>query len=89
MLHPGDHAMLLLNTAEGALNSLDFEVVGIFQSFSKDYDARAVRIPLDAAHELLDTHGANSLVVSLKHTKDTHLVADALRRQLTGSSSRS
>ncbi len=82
MLHPGDHAMLLLNTAEGALNSLDFEVVGIFQSFSKDYDARAVRIPLDAAHELLDTHGANSLVVSLKHTKDTHLVADALRRQL-------
>lgn len=82
MLRPGDHATLLINTAEGALNSLEFEVVGIFQSFSKDYDARAVRIPLDAAHELLGTQGVNSLVVSLKHTEDTQLVADALTHQL-------
>ena len=82
MLRAGDHATLLLNTADGALNSLEFEVVGISQSFSKDYDARAVRIPLDAAHELLGTQGVNSLVVSLKHTEDTRLVADALARQL-------
>lgn len=82
MLRKGDHATLLLNTAGGALNSLEFEVVGIFQSFSKDYDARAVRISLDAAHELLGTQGVNSLVVSLKHTKDTRLVAETLARQL-------
>lgn len=83
-LHTGDHVTLLLNTAEGALNSLEFEVVGIFQSFSKDYDARAVKISLDAAHELLGTQGVNSLVVSLKRTEDTRLVADALVRQLDG-----
>ena len=81
-LRTGDRATLLLNTAEGALNSLEFEVVGTFQSFSKDYDARAVRIPLAAAHELLGTQGVNSLVVSLKRTEDTRQVADALARQL-------
>jgi putative ABC transport system permease protein len=40
-------------TAEGALNSLEFEVVGTFQSLSADFDSRAVRITLAAAHELL------------------------------------
>jgi putative ABC transport system permease protein len=81
-LRVGDSATLLLNTPEGALNSLEFEVVGTFQSFSKDYDARAVRIPLAAAHELLGTNGVNSLVVSLKRTQDTQQVADILARQL-------
>ena len=83
-LHPGDRITLLINTAEGALNSLEFEGVGIFQSFSKDYDARAVRIPLGAAQELLGTQGVNSLVVSLKRTEDTGLVAEVLGRQLDG-----
>ena len=45
-LKPGDRATLLLNTAEGALNSLDFDVVGVFRTFSKEYDARAVRVSL-------------------------------------------
>lgn len=81
-LHPGDHVTLLLNMAEGALNSLEFEVVGVFQSFSQDYDARAVRIPLEAAQELLGTKGVNSLVVSLKHTEDTQQVAAAVAQRI-------
>ena len=81
-LRIGDRATLLLNTPDGALNSLEFEVVGTFQSFSKEYDSRAVRITLAAAHELLGTKGVNSLVVSLKRTEDTRQVADALARQL-------
>ena len=83
-LRTGDRVTLLLNTREGALNSLEFEVVGTFQSFSKDYDARAVRIPVVAAHELLGTKGANSLVVSLKRTQDTQRIAEAVARQLDG-----
>lgn len=70
-LKPGDSATLVMNTADGALNTLDFEVVGIFQSFSKDFDARAVRIPLDAARELMNTSGANLLVATLVRTTDT------------------
>ncbi|MES2353885.1 MAG: ABC transporter permease [Pseudomonadota bacterium] len=70
-LKPGERVTLLLNTSQGALNSLDFEVVGVFRSFSKDYDDRAVRINLTAAQELLDTKGANAIVVALKNRSDT------------------
>ena len=81
-LRPGDHATILANTAEGALGSLDVDVVGVFQTFSKDLDARAVRVPLAAAQELLGTHGANTLVLSLRSTIDTTVVADHLRPML-------
>jgi putative ABC transport system permease protein len=76
-LAPGDRASIVLNTAGGAMNTLDFEVVGVFQTFSKDYDARAVRIPIAAAQELLDTQGVNVLVASLKRTRDTDWVAQS------------
>ena len=50
------------------MNTADLEVVGIFESFSRDFDARAVRLPLAAAQDLLATSGANLIVVSLKET---------------------
>ena len=81
-LKPGDWATLVMNTADGALNSLEFQVVGVFQTFSKDYDARAVRIPLQAAQEMLLTSGVNTLVVSLKATEHTGAAATALAQRL-------
>lgn len=77
-LKPGDRATLVLNTGDGSMNSLDFVVVGVFQSFSKDFDARAVRIPLPAAQELLATSGTNLIVVSLADTQDTDSAFAAL-----------
>ncbi|MBL8449897.1 MAG: ABC transporter permease [Dechloromonas sp.] len=68
---PGDKLTLVLNAAEGAMNTLDFTVTGVFQSFSKEFDARAIRIPLAAAQELLLTAGANQVVVLLHRTEDT------------------
>jgi putative ABC transport system permease protein len=81
-LEPGDRVTLLANAIEGALNTLDFEIVGVFQTFSNDYDARAVKIPLAAAQELLGTRGANSIVVLLKKTLDTDSVSRTLSEQL-------
>ena len=81
-LSPGDRVTLLANALEGALNSLDFEVIGVFQSFSNEYDARAVKIPLAAAQELLGTKGANAVVVSLKRTVDTDRGAAWLKEKL-------
>lgn len=81
-LAPGDRVTLLANTAEGALNTLEFEVVGVFESFSKDFDARAVRIPLRATQELLGSQRVNALVVALKHTEDTGPVAARLAAML-------
>lgn len=84
-LKAGDQVTLVLNTAEGALNSLEFEVTGIFQSFSKDFDARAVRIPLAAAQELMLTEGANLLVILLNRTESTDLASAQVKRLLKGS----
>lgn len=80
----GDWATLVINTPDGALNSLEFQLIGTFQSFSKDYDARAVRIPLPAAQELLANQGVNTLVIALKNTEDTDEVAARLSRNLAG-----
>jgi len=51
---------------------------------SKDFDARAIRVALPAAQELLTTAGINTLVVSLKKTEDTEKTAAKLRAQLKG-----
>jgi putative ABC transport system permease protein len=82
-LAPGDRATLVVSTRDGATNTLDLEVVGVFQTFSKDYDARAVKIALPAAQELLDTRGVNTLVVALARTRDTLRTAAALRSQVS------
>ena len=84
-LKPGDNVTLLANTLEGALNSIDLEVIGVFQSFSNDYDARAIKIPLAAAQELLGTQDVNALVIMLKRTDDTEPIATLLKAQLGAS----
>ena len=79
---PGDRVNLVLSLPQGAVNTLDFEVVGVFQSFSKDFDARAVRIPLRSARELMDTEAAHVVVVMLEKTEDTDAVLAGLKSRL-------
>ncbi len=81
-LKPGDNASILLNTPDGSLNSLDFEVVGVFRTYSKDYDDRVVRIHLAAAQELVATKAVHSLVLLLDDTARTDAAAEALKRDL-------
>ena len=81
-LAPGDQATLLVSTLDGAMNTLDIEVVGVFQTFSKDFDARAVRIALPDAQDLLATTGVSRLVVSLHDTASTASVVERLRAEL-------
>src|SRR6266542_5861189 len=52
-LKVGNNATLLVNTRDGAINTFDFKITGVFQSFSKEFADRAVRIPIAAANELL------------------------------------
>jgi putative ABC transport system permease protein len=80
-LRPGDSVVVLVSTTGGAINTLDFEVVGIFQSYSQEYDDRAVKVPLRAAQELLNTGSANVIVVSLQRTADTAKLAGLLRER--------
>jgi putative ABC transport system permease protein len=83
-LSPGSRATIVTSTKEGGLNSVDFEVVGVFRSFSKDYDNRAVRIPLAAAQDLVGADVANAAVVRLDTTLHTDQVKAELERSLVG-----
>ncbi len=81
-LAPGGHLTVMVSTAEGALNTLEFEVVGVFRTFSKDYDDRAIRISLAAAQELMATPAVDSVVVLLHATEATDRVAARLEAVL-------
>lgn len=81
-LKPGSPLNLTVTTPDGALNTLEFSVVGVFRSFSKDYDDRAVRIPLAAAQELLYISAIHSVVVALDDTAHTGAAVQDLRNRL-------
>jgi putative ABC transport system permease protein len=80
-LQVGDRVTLVVS-AGGAMNALDFDVVGIFKTYMKEFDDRALRIPVAAARDLLGTAGANAVVVSLHETGDTSRVRDELVAKL-------
>lgn len=77
-VHPGARLSLNIVTREGALNSVEFDVVGVFRSHSKDFDDHAIRVPLEAAQSLLATAGINEVVVELVNTQATDRIAGAL-----------
>lgn len=81
-LKVGDSVNLVASTREGAMNTLDFKVDGVFRSLSKEYDARAVRIPLRAAQELTATSGVTAIVVLLRDTALTERVRADLETRL-------
>jgi len=81
-LNAGDSATLMVNTREGAINTYDFKIAGVFQTFSKEFDDRAVRIPVAAAQELLATNAVHSLVFALTDTSHTDEVNQKITKLL-------
>ena len=69
-------------TVDEAMNTVQLEVVGIFQSFSSDYDNRAIKISLPTAQELLNTQAVNVLVLLLHETANTVAVAQTLNARV-------
>lgn len=83
-LQVGDRITLLMTLSAGAVNTLDFELLGVFQSFSREFDARAVRISLESARTLMDTPSAHLVVVMLDQTENTVMASAALKQKLAG-----
>jgi putative ABC transport system permease protein len=65
-LRIGATVTVLASTREGALNTMDAPLAGIFRSPFKDYDERAVRIRLRDAQDLVASDSVNSLAVLLR-----------------------
>ena len=79
---PGDYLTLLSTTTTGSLNAIDVRVAGIFMSGVKEYDDRAVKMPLAGAQTLLQTRKVERLIVMLRDTADTAAVHASLARAL-------
>lgn len=70
-LDVGRRTTLLASTGGGAINTIDVTVVGIFETYSQDYDARAVKVPLNVLQQLFGADVATSVVVELAQTGQT------------------
>src|SRR5256885_9729339 len=76
---PGDYLTLMSTTTSGSLNAIDVRIAGIFMSGVKEYDDRAIKMPLAGAQQLLQTTKVQRLLVLLNETDDTA----AVRAELT------
>lgn len=75
---PGDLVTVLANTIYGSINGADLNVVGIFQTGTKDYDDLGFRIPLTVAQTLLDTQRVESIALGLRGQEDWDPVVRAV-----------
>lgn len=80
----GDGLTILAVTADGALNGLDVQIVGIVNTGIKDLDERYLRITLPSAQRLLQSDRVTNVVVGLDRTENTDAVAAALTPRLQG-----
>ncbi len=79
---PGDGLTLMGVTADGALNGIDVDVVGVFTTGFKEMDDRALRLTIPAAQQLLQSDRVTKLVVGLDRTENTDVVYPALHSNL-------
>jgi putative ABC transport system permease protein len=78
---PGDTLTLMTTTSNGSFNALDVRVGGVFSTGMKEYDERAIKMPLAAAQRLLQTTKVEKLLVVLHNTADTEAVERGLKAQ--------
>lgn len=64
----GDTLTLLGSTVNGVMNAVDVKVVGVFQSFAKEYDDTAMMMVMENAQSLLNTRSTDTVVVLLDDT---------------------
>ena len=81
---PGDYLTIMTTTTAGSLNAMDVRVAGIFMTGVKEYDERAVKMPIAGAQQLLQTKKIEKLLVFLKNTDDTAAVHSAITARVRG-----
>ena len=81
---PGTGLTVLAITADGALNGIDIDVVGIMTTGFKEMDDRALQLTLPAAQHLLQSGRVTKLIVGLDATENTDSAYAALASRLGG-----
>ena len=81
---PGDYLTIMTTTTAGSLNAMDVRVAGIFTIGVKEFDDRAIKMPLAGAQQLLQTKKIEKLLVFLNNTEDTAAAHQAIASQIHG-----
>lgn len=81
-VEPGDTLTLVVNTESGSLNALDVRVAGVVTTGVAELDTRWMKLPLATAQRLLETTRVSNLLVGLDDTRDSAVVATAVRAEL-------
>lgn len=74
----GDYLMIMTNTLDGAINVVEFELVGIAQTGSQEYDSVFVKLPLSVVQQALETTSVEKIMVLLDETENLKTVLDKL-----------
>jgi len=77
----GDAVVMLVTPRSGGVNGIDATVRGVFHSASKEFDASALRMPIETAKKLLRVTGAHTWVILLNQTENTDRVLHELRNR--------
>lgn len=78
----GDALTLVSSTVDGVMNAVDVRVQGVFRSFAKEYDDRAMLMPLAQAQRLLDTDSVDMVVLLIDDTSHWREVMAGLSASL-------
>jgi putative ABC transport system permease protein len=78
----GDYLTILTTTTEGMINAVEFQVAGVAQTGSKDYDSVFVKLPLTLVQRLLNTNAAEKIVVLLNDTESLGQVVSDIENSI-------
>jgi putative ABC transport system permease protein len=76
----GDYVTLLTTTEDGALNAIEFKVIGVAQTGSQEYDSVFVKLPLVKVQNLLGTQSVEKMMILLNATEDMDVFIPILNR---------
>ena len=76
---PGTPLTLTANTSSGALNATDASLRGVFEGGLKEYDDWTLKVPIQAAQELLGDDRIEQIVILLDRTESVPQVLSALQ----------
>jgi putative ABC transport system permease protein len=75
----GDTVVLLANTEGGGVNAIEATVSGIFWTMVKAFDDTAIRMTIEAGHELVRTTGSHAWLVLLHDTERSKQAVESVR----------
>ena len=77
-----DYITIMTTTSDGALNAMDFKIVGTINTFSSEMDKRYAVINIKAAQELLATKKVERILVGLYKTEDLPIAIQKTSRHI-------